>query len=280
MKDEFNSGYAYELEDYDALESTSIPMTFSLADVDISNALDFHEIEDIHPIENQGAMGSCQGHSLSSQLEVIRYLATGEWLQMSRLHAYLASQQVDNLLGRDAGSTISGGVKVAKEQGLILEEKMPYPNPVRYPGKTWFLNRVQQPEVQDTERFKIKNHIRINSYEDQLALLASRAGTGSAGMYWPIDLDQGNVCREYRFGNGMHAVAFLAIDKSRTDGDGNPLLACANSHGKNYGDGGWCFWTKYAFEKMLRTRNCVVYGVSDMDIPGPRDFDLEKDPIL
>ena len=280
MKNEFFSGYAYEHEKIDELVSTAIPMTFGLGDVDIENALDFTEIDDIHPIENQGSMGSCQGHSLSSQLEVIRYLETGEWLQMSRLQAYLGTQQIDGLLGRDAGSTISGGVRFAKEVGLVSEPYMPYPQPVRYPGKAWYLNRIDQPEFEEAERFKIKKHSVINSYDEALAWLAGRTGTISLGKYWPVDIDSRAVCREFRFGGGMHATAIVAIDKSRDDGDGNPLLACANSHGENYGDEGWYFWTKYAFNKMVRTQNCIAIGISDMDLPKPRRTIIKDKPFL
>src|SRR5262245_33966357 len=66
-----------------------------------------------HRIENQGSMGSCQGHALSSVCEFAYHIATSEVIQFSPLFAYYATQQIDGLLGRDVGSTISGGMECA-----------------------------------------------------------------------------------------------------------------------------------------------------------------------
>jgi hypothetical protein len=62
-------------------------------------------------IENQGSVGSCQGHALSSCVELCYYIATGDLTrQLSRAYAYYETQRIDNISG-DRGSTISGGIK-------------------------------------------------------------------------------------------------------------------------------------------------------------------------
>ena len=81
---------------------------------------------DWHRTENQGPMGSCQGHSISSVLERMA-MVKGEKVQLSEIFAYLASQKLDGLLGRDRGSTISSGCKVAMRWGCPLAELTGYP---------------------------------------------------------------------------------------------------------------------------------------------------------
>lgn len=64
-------------------------------------------------VENQGHLGSCQGHAITTSAEVLYYVATGgEVVQLSRLKSYIDTQAEDGLLGSDSGSTIGGGLAV------------------------------------------------------------------------------------------------------------------------------------------------------------------------
>jgi hypothetical protein len=69
-------------------------------------------------VENQGSVGSCQGHSISSCVEWCYAIATGgEKLQLSRAYGYYETQRLDGITG-DRGSTIEGGVKLATQYGI------------------------------------------------------------------------------------------------------------------------------------------------------------------
>ena len=75
-------------------------------------------------VENQKSMGSCAGHSLSSNLEWIYCIATsGQIVQLSRMAGYILAQEKDGITS-DSGSTIGGGVKVAREIGLVEESML------------------------------------------------------------------------------------------------------------------------------------------------------------
>ena len=64
-------------------------------------------------VENQGSVGACQGHSISSCLEWSYIIESGDTnLQLSRAMGYYESQRLDGITG-DRGSTINAGVIIA-----------------------------------------------------------------------------------------------------------------------------------------------------------------------
>lgn len=123
--------WAREQENYDFLRSLApVPMRTAAwksfqrpAEVDTN----------WHQTENQGSIGSCQGHSMSSVLERLA-IVNGEKIQLSEIFAYLATQKIDGLLGADNGSTISGGCELAVTVGCCLEELTGYPR--SYPSRS------------------------------------------------------------------------------------------------------------------------------------------------
>lgn len=205
-------------------------------------------------IENQGQIGSCQGNSITTAIEVCNYNKRNKSLkQLSRMHAYIETQKIDGIQG-DNGSTITGGVKFAKEKGAILESLYPYPN--SYPGWAAHNRKIQDPSIVNAERSKIDTHVNIHSWEQGL-LWIYQGGTLSLGTFWPIDLDGNAVCRKYSYSKGMHATCSCGIVKM-----GNEILIkTANSHSTRSGKNGYYFWTQYAFEKMLNTKYCLAIGV-------------------
>lgn len=77
-------------------------------------------------IRNQGQIGSCQGQSLAKCFQICYFLATGQVINFSAMAGYILAQQYDRIRG-DKGSTLSGGQKVATENGLCVEKDWPYP---------------------------------------------------------------------------------------------------------------------------------------------------------
>lgn len=282
MSDKF-TGYAYSLEQIDKIRAMAVPMQYGLGDVDIKNILDINTIRELLRIESQAAMNSCRGHSMSTGIEVINYHETGEWVQISRLFCYLITQLKDGLLGRDAGSTIYNGLIQAKELGVILESEMPYPNPVRYPGKAWFLNMLQTPEIKNALRFFVGNFIETNSYEDALVFYASELGYQDIGMSWPPVLDENYVCTDFRrHGRGMHAVCGVGtnVELSRAYNSDRPLIAIANSHDDNFGDNGYFYMTENAFNQMLNTRFNIAFGVTGKGPIKPKRANIKTELSL
>ncbi len=122
---DFFSGYLIEAERKGQLLATAKPIpAFCLSG-------GYEEPEEIDcrswmRIENQGSMGSCQGHAQTTVGEYCYHVAMGEVIQFSPLFAYIATQRIDGING-DRGSTIAGGVENAETNGLCPLEGLPLP---------------------------------------------------------------------------------------------------------------------------------------------------------
>lgn len=250
-------GYLIESEPREELQQTSTALPLmKLA----FNAPDEIDPRSWHQIENQGQMGSCQGHALSSVGEMADLIATGgrKTKQFSRLWCYYRSQQYDGILGKDIGSTLAGGLAVATQDGICREEKMPYPDPVVYTG------RFANGSFEDAQNFKIRRHTWLKNYDEVFAFIASGQGGVEIGIRWPSDWMQCNgVLESFIPGQGGHAVCFLGYSK-RTDRSGRKYLWMANSWGTEWGNGGWAEVSPSAVDAMFRNRDTVMLGLSDM----------------
>jgi hypothetical protein len=263
-------GYRFDLEDRHELLMTSTPLPEDLM-------RGFAEPEEIDPrpwhrIENQGSMGSCQGHALSSVCEMAYHITTGNVIQFSPLYAYLGTQELDGLLGRDVGSTIEGGLRLVREKGICPLEFMPYPNPVRY------TSRIPQ-EARDAARpFKIRSHTFCKSYADVYQFLASGQGGVSIGIGWG-NFDSDGLVETYRIGRGGHAVALLGYSK-RQAADGRKYLWLANSWATSWGVNGWAEVSPRAIDQMFQASYTVMIGMSDLETPKPRYVDFSKSNVM
>jgi C1A family cysteine protease len=257
-------GYRIDLENKPAL----------LAGATDFRALTYSAPEEIDPrpwhrIENQGSMGSCQGHALSSVCEMAYHIATGQVTQFSPLFAYYASQKIDGLLGSDNGSTISGGKDCAMKYGQCPLDVMPYPNPVRYTGK------IPQEAFEAAEPFKIRSHSVCDSYADVFAYLASGQGGVEIGISWGLQPVNG-VVERFQSGGGGHAVSFLGYSP-RKDSQGRNYLWLANSWGTDtWGVNGWAEVAPQAVDDMARHPHTVMIGLSDLTTPEVRNVSWAK----
>ena len=210
-----------------------------------------------HRIEDQGQMGSCQGHALSSVCEMSYHIATGEVIQFSRMFAYLTSQERDNCLGRDVGSTLTGGRKAAMEYGSCPEEVFPYPG--RYS------HNIPTKAYGAAKPFKIQSSAICRSYDDVFKFLASGQGGVEIGIMWPEQLnpDSEGILRRYepqRGREGGHAVCFLGY---RSDG----MLWMANSWGvSRWSADGWALVPPEIVDRMARYPDNVMIGLSDLTV--------------
>jgi hypothetical protein len=267
-----NFGYRIDLERRADLESTAtrLPAGFQRH---------FRAPEEIDPrpwhrIEDQGEMGSCQGHALSSVCEMAYHIATGEVIQFSPLFAYYATQKIDGIRG-DQGSTIDGGRRCAMEFGSCPLDVMPYPNPVRY---RW---EIPKEAYEAAKAFKIRSHTMIRSYQDAFTFLASGQGGIEIGIGWgDLQTDSRGVIETYRPGPGGHAVCFLGYSK-RSDRNSEKYLWLANSWGpQNWGNAGWAEVSPTAVRQMLQARDTVMVGLSDLTTPTARKIDWAKEPLF
>jgi hypothetical protein len=259
-------GYRQDLENKAKLISTSSRMP----------ALTFAAPKEIdprpwHKIENQGPMGSCQGHALASVVEYAYHIATGEVIQLSCMWCYIETQRIDGLIGSDRGSTIDGGRRLSEEKGVCELSVFPYPNPIRYS------TQVPQGAAENASKYKIRSHVMCNSYQDVFQFLASGAGGVELGIMWNDSMYPKNgVVERYRGGGGGgHAIAFLGYS-SRKDSNGRNYLWLANSHSDSYGVNGYVEVAPQAVDDMFGSQWTVMIGLSDLSVPKSRKFDWSK----
>lgn len=248
MSESFMTGdYAADHEDFAFLESLpDAPMQTSAwqaftrpEEVDIS----------WHRAEDQGQIGSCQGHSLSSVLERLAFVH-GEKVQLSEIFAYLATQKIDGLLGADDGSTIAGGCKLAVDYGCPPETLTGYPR--SYPSAAERTKILSKENYDAGAPYKAKSAWKVP--KDHNAVLDFIGGGGGInfGIRWyngmiPSD----RIVRKYspcRNGGG-HAMCILGYDKA-----GN--LRAANS----WADGGYLI-TPEAWAQIMSCTSTAAIGL-------------------
>lgn len=254
-------GWRMDLERRDQLFAGAIEIDFN------SLMKGFREPEEIdprpyHKTENQGGVGSCAGHSLSSNMEHCYHIAMNEVKQFSRAYGYYGAQLIDGIRG-DSGSTIEGGVRLAMEKGLPPEESWQYngrydPNP---PGG-W------QVQYEAAAAWKIKNKVIIRNYDDAYRFLASGQGGIHHGSTWGFTPNREGIITSFRPGDedGGHSTAFLGYSKRKN-------IWMLNSWGPSYGVNGWAEITPEAFNAMCQYRWSVLVGLTDLTTPKPRRID-------
>lgn len=270
---EFFTGYDPTLERRDEIANSSTPMMFTMRDFQAPDEVDPRPLM---RHDKQFNMGSCQGFSLTNcgeYLWALPYGSVSKDRQFSQLFAYLESQRFDRLIGKDEGSTISGGVKVAKEIGYLPESELPYRTP--YPSNSRVLITDAMRKL--AEPFRIRSHTWLESYEAIFQYLASGSGAVHTGTAWNDSFYSANgVLESVRFGtrDGGHATAWLGYSK-RKDSRGRNYIWRLNSHNDS--------WTEIApsvIDALCRHSYTSIVGISDLSTPGPRKMDWLKERPL
>jgi len=261
-------GWRIDKEDFDYLHSLSgEDQIMALCGSYTEVAIDPRKVM---RIENQGPVGACQGHSISSGCEWIYILVTGDTtLQLSRAYGYYESQRIDGLLGRDAGSTIQAGVKLAMEKGICPEALWPYQN--RYaPTPPRPINELYEA----ASKYKIAKSVRLTSYDAIRTFLGSGQGMVHLGIPWNSSVDKAVVPSYYGGNSGGHSIGLYALS-DRKDNQGRPYLWMMNSWSESWGNHGWAEWSPDAISAMLKQQWAVFVGISDMPEAKPREWTLK-----
>lgn len=279
-------GYAIELEDRDELRSSSVKAQYMLRGkqpelMDPRKSLLANR--GFLQVEMQGEIGACQGVSLTDTGEFAFTFATGEVIQFDWMFAYLESQKVHKLYGRDVGSTLSGGTKVALE-GLAPEEQG-----VKYPTQ-YTTNWCKPQQYVDRKKFLLKSHVETPDSESVRDFLGSALGIVQVGMPWgpAMQPDQFGCINEWYTtrDDGGHAwviVGYLPDSVVGRKSSCGWWLLIKNSWSKRWGIGGYAYIDpKNVYDKFARHPHSVCYGRSDMETPIARKgkFDFIKNPIL
>lgn len=77
-------------------------------------------------VEDQGNLGSCTAHALTSALEVLERKNGLPVVEMSRLFVYYNERVMEGSVDSDDGAMLRDGIKTLVHQGACREEKWPY----------------------------------------------------------------------------------------------------------------------------------------------------------
>lgn len=252
------SNYAWEHEDQEYLNSLPEAPMQSTAWQSFSRPAEV--VTDWHHTENQGQIGSCQGHSLTSVLERLA-LVKGIKVQLSEIFAYLATQKIDGLLGSDRGSTISGGCKLGLATGVPEESTTGYPS--SYPAKSARDKILSPANYAAAAKYKALSAWKVPKNIDETLDFIGGGGGINFGIRWYSGLiPRDRVVRSYnpRNASGGHAMCVLGYTK---DGE----LRAANSHA----DGEYII-TPTAWTQMLNTQYTSAIGLMGNQEATPIDW--------
>jgi len=254
--------YRMEHENVDSLlrlsRATASAQSFA-DDVEIPVNRDFSWL----PIRNQERIGSCQGHANVGVGMMCHWWATKKVRDFSELHAYICTQQIDGLAGRDVGSTIDGGLKYATERGYVEEVEVPYKGS-NYPNDWRAITLVES-----DPKTRIKTAIRVNDWQQLRKGLAAGWSAIAGGPWFEVPSD--GELRALRL-NGMGGHAWYMPGTFR-----NSIPEVVNSWGFNWGRKGRFSFYESPFNTWLRQNGTFVFLVSELATPQVRDIDFTKE---
>ncbi len=220
---------------------------------------------DILTVEFQANMSSCVGHGGSSGLEYLQYLLNGGRVPMSRMAMYLLAQRKSGIRG-DRGATIAGCVKAMIDDGCPKEAEFPYPNPVRYddhiPGAVLTL----------AKKHRILGSKELFGAQEIFDWISQGKGPVIFGMEWyrRIANNQTGIIDANDLSGpslGGHCLLYAGYS-GKLDPQGKPLIDNINSHGRNWGQGGWASWTWRAIDKCCNEERGSHSFIGITDITG------------
>lgn len=260
------SSIRLDLEDREFLDAfPEVPMMFGVG----SQRPERITVPEFHVRHNQGSMGSCQGHSITSCVE--RLLTVGrthKGTQLSRIYAYLASQQIDGLLGADRGSTISAGVKIALK-GIPTEDRIPYPSPARYPGSAKRREILDAWDSHQTAPYAAKSSWKVPRDPEAIRQFIAGGGAINLGILWYSGIVPRNrVVTRFNSNarGGGHAISILGYEPDR--------FTILNSHGD-----GLFYVMDDAMMQMLNHSWTAAVGVLGSVEPTPVDW-VDDSPLF
>jgi C1A family cysteine protease len=214
-------------------------------------------------IENQGSLGSCTGHAITSMLELsynikevteFRKIAkikesqfAGHVLpkQLSRLFLYYNEREIEGTVNSDNGAMIRSGIKVCKKIGVCQEVVWPY----KIQG---YKIRPHNYAYIDAMDYKIKKYKRVESLPQTLSALSNKKpvvfGFSVYESFMTEKVSKTGIMpypKKTEKLIGGHAVLAVGYNLKKRQ------ILVKNSWGKSWGLGGY-FWMPF---NVIKNRN-------------------------
>lgn len=259
-------GYRIDLENRDELVASASPVPdFSGA---YKSSPPVEEPWKIVSTESQMSQGSCQGHALSTIVELCYGIASKDappFKQLSRQYAYIETQRIDGLIGGDRGSTISGGMKLATTKGICEETLWPYTGRYHTSPASGSLAQCYE----NAKNFRIAKYAMMRGYDDVFNWIDRGTGGAEVGLRWNSSCEQ-VVAQSYRGGSGGgHAIAWL-FKSPRLDPQGRNYIWENNSWSERWGNRGWAERSADYINQAIADSYTVCIGLTDMVNVVPR----------
>lgn len=264
--EQYGTGYAMHLEDYQGIEETSSVAksywkeSFKEFEWEPSEEIDPREWFDI---EDQSRSNSCVGNALADCGEYVNLMAEGKEVQLSRYFAYLASQEAGNMLGSDSGAYLQASTKAAA-RGLPLESRFPFNTDYKSQLRKY---RAERDAILSEGVYKFPSAITIRNSEELYRFLSGWTGAVHIGIGWSLANTWEH--KTYRRGGGGHSVLIAGYLKVSSWPMGIGFLL-KNSWNTSWGRNGWGLVHPNAIDQMFASSGNVAIGRSDMVYPTPR----------
>jgi C1A family cysteine protease len=125
---------------------------------------------DLRPIcsavEDQGDLGSCTAHALTSAFEAVLLKNGWQFSEMSRLFLYYNERAIEHTVNEDSGAMIRDGIKSLVKQGCCREIRWPY-------DIKKFTARPAAACYADGLKHQVTSYQRIDTLDQMRACLAS-----------------------------------------------------------------------------------------------------------
>ena len=249
------SGYRYDLENYSALWTQGLPMYAAwreyAAAYPVPAPTEF-DPRSWFEILDQNGLGACQGFALRDAVAFCHYLMSGELPNLSPGWCYIASQDADGFAGRDTGSTLEAGTKVAR-QGIPLWDEFPYSHSYADQYRQY---RTKKTSIlaDPSKLYAIDGGFPFSNEEDCKKFLDTRSGVIQIGIPWSLPSNKWEIMSYPGASGGGHSVTipgFLRVQAWEPWGYGYLLK---NSWNKSWGRDGWALLHPRVVKGMLSAR--------------------------
>lgn len=210
-----------------------VPMRF-----DIPSKVDLRKFSS--SIEDQGIIGSCTGHAISSAIELVNKKNNNDF-EISRLFIYYQERVFTDSVNQDSGAYIRDGIKAVATYGAPLEDFWPY-------DVTKFTVKPSDEAYADAAKRKVTKYEKCISIDSVKGALANGYPV-IIGFYVYSSFEDGDVAKTgimtypdtaTEVKKGGHAVLLVGYDDNFNSTEKGYFIV-KNSWGTYWGDRGYFY---------------------------------------
>lgn len=222
-------------------------LRYKIQNVPIKLEVDLREWDS--PIEDQGTLGSCVSHALTSCFELmIKREMPDKFSELSRLFSYYHTRVLEESVQEDQGVVfIRNALKAADKYGLCVEALWPYDVDKfkQQPTPSCYLDAMSR---KITKYKTLDSNLDILESLNQGKPVVIGMVVYDSFMHMSDKKPEISMPGDYDFVIGGHSVAIVGYSLPKQQ------FIIKNSFGSDWGEAGYCwmpfdYFSKYVFEK-------------------------------